>query len=148
MPDYTQGDLMHLANTIYGEGASEDYNTMLMQGSTVMNRLNANKAGEFGGSLGEVIDKGYYAARSDKQGKPSPMYLQAMMQQFPDKHSENKYKIALQIASGLLKGTIEPVEGQFYFKPDEVKSQRKAGFKFDLTKKVGKTGKYTVFAYK
>lgn len=65
--DYSPLDLQHLANTIYGEAGGEDYNTMLMVGSSAINRLNANKK-EFysrkespgNNSLINVINKGYY----------------------------------------------------------------------------------------
>jgi len=134
-------EVIDLANGIFGEAASEDYNTMLMVGSSAINRLKSNRPQEFGSNLQEVLQKGYYAVSN-----PNEPYKQALTQQFPDKDSENKYKVALQIASGLIKGTIKPTEGQFYFTSKEIKKLKKS-FKFEQVKSYGKTGKYEVFGY-
>jgi hypothetical protein len=109
---------------------------MVMTGSTALNRLEANKPQEFGGSLPEVLQKGYYAVSQN-----SPMYQQAVSSKFPDKVSESKFKQALQISYGLINGTIPKVKGQFYFKKGEAKGLRKK------LNSVGKTGKYDVYSY-
>ena len=145
--NYTNFEVEHLANTIYGEAGGEDYDTMLMVGSTAINRLNAGRIEEFGDNLIHVLNKGYYATGGIKDTSPSPMYMQAFEKKFPDKASENQYKIALQIASGLLKGTIKPVEGMFYFDKKEAKKQKAAGFKFDEVREVGKQNKFTIYSY-
>jgi hypothetical protein len=137
-------ELMMLASMIYGEAASEDYDTMHMVGSSAINRLSSGKSAEFGRNMPEVLYKGYYAV-----SKNSPMFQQAMTRKFPDKNSEEKFKQALAISSGLLKGTIKPKSGLFYFKPEEIKKlkKNKKVFDFDKVKSVGKTGKYEVFEY-
>jgi len=132
-----------LANAIYGEAASEDLNTMVMVGSTILNRLTADKPKEFGKDMNEVLQKGYYAVKN----KNEP-YKQAEKQRFPDALSAKKFEIAHSVAQGLLSGSIKPVEGHFYFTPEEVEKQTKAkSFHFDRVKSIGKTGKYEVFSY-
>jgi len=153
--EFNQISLDHLANTIYGEAANKDYDTMLMVGSTAINRFDANKKefyykneGDFN-HLIKVINKGYYAAR-DKTGSPSPMYLQADEKKFPDKNSELKYKQAYAIASGLIRGTIEPTKGMFYFTPKEEKNLKAKGdkvFNFKAVNKVSTVGGYNVYSY-
>ena len=133
MPDLAT---LALASMIYGENASEDYDTMVMTGSTALNRLEANRPEEFGADLPEVLQKGYYAVSQN-----SPMHQQAVSGKFPDEKSELKFKQALQIAYGLQKGTIPRVKGQFFFKKGEAKGLRKK-LKF-----INKVGIYDVYAY-
>lgn len=141
--DYDNDNILLLAAMISGESISEDYDTMHMVGSSAINRANANRPDEFGSSLPEILQKGYYAVQN--QNTP---YTQAVTQSFPDKKSEDKYKQALAIASGLYKGTIKPREGMFYFTDDEIKKlKRKKSFNFKAVKEHGKVGKYTVFSY-
>ena len=127
---------LQLAQMIYGENASEDYDTMVMTGSSALNRLEAERPQEFGATLPEVLQKGYYAV-----SKNSPMYQQAVSGQFPDEKSEQKFKQALQISYGLQKGTIERREGEFFFKKGEAKGLRK---KLNFIEKVGQ---YDVYGY-
>jgi len=139
--------VQNLAGLIYGEAASEDYDTMKMVGSTVINRLLSKRNNEFGHGLGEIMNKenAYYAVQN--QNEP---YRQAMTKNFPDEGSANKYKRALAIASGLVQGTISPSKGQFYFKKDEIKKLKKKGkkaFNFKAVKEVDSVGDYQVFGY-
>lgn len=136
-------DILSMAQAIYGEAASEDFNTMHMIGSTMLNRLKSGRAKEFGANIPEILNKGYYAVSN-----PNEPYKQALSKKFPDKQSELKFKQALQIASGLYKGTIKPTEGEFYFTPKEIANQKKAkSFNFKVVKDVGSIGKYKVFSY-
>ena len=133
MPDR---DTIDLANMIYGENASEDYDTMVMTGSSALNRLEAERPDEFGVTLPEVLQKGYTAVNQN-----SPMYQQAVSGKFPDEKSELAYKRALQISYGLLNDTISRVGGQFFFKKGEAKNLRKK-LKF-----INKVGIYDVYSY-
>jgi len=136
--------VIDLANTIYGEAANQDYDTMLMVGSTVINRLNAQRPQEFGVDMPDVLQKGYFAVSN-----PNIPYKQALEHKFPDKQSEDKYKQALAIASGLVRGTLKPQEGQFYFTDKEVNKFKRNPKKFNLkaVKEVGRVGDYRVFSY-
>ena len=142
--DYTDADLVALTNGIYGEAAASDSEVMTMVGSTVLNRIDANKPEEFGSSVPEVLQKGYYAVSN-----PNVPYQQAITQKFPDKLSENKYKQAMAIASGLIKGTIERQPGHFYFTKKEIRKlkKRKKGFNFKAVNEVGNVGDYSVYGY-
>ena len=138
-------DLMALTAMINGEGASADFDTKVMMGSSALNRLETGRLEEFGGTLSEVTQKGYYAVIN----KNEP-YQQAVSGKFPDKIAEKAWKQSLAIASGLIKGTIERKKGQFFFTDKEEKKLRKAGkkkFDFDKVKSVGRTGKYNVYSY-
>jgi len=132
-----------LAAAIYSEGASEDAEVMKMMGSSALNRLNSTRDSEFGSNLSEVLQKGYYGVRDNTE-----LYQQAITGKFPDKASENKYKQALAIASGLLRGTIKPSKGEFYFTEKEIqKMKKKKSFDFNQVKELGTVGKYRVFGY-
>lgn len=136
-----------LADMIYGEGASTDLATMTMIGSTAINRVNSGRLQEFGEGLGGVLTQpnAYYAVQDN-----SPMYQQAVSGKFPDKTSENSYKRAMQVASGLIKGTIEPTKGEFYFKPEEVRKLKRKGskvFNFKNVKRHDDVGGYEVYGY-
>lgn len=132
-------DIYKVANGIYGEVGSEDYETMRMVGSSMLNRLEAGRGNEFGVDIDDVLQKGYYAVKDN-----TPMYQQAVTQKFPDKLSENKYKQALQIASGLVKGTIERHPTQFFITPKE---EKKASIDFNKLDNLGAVGKYNTYAY-
>jgi len=128
-----------LAAAIYGEGASEDYETMIMIGSSALNRIDANRIQEFGATLDEVLNKGYYAVSQN-----SPMYQQAISGNFPDKASENKWKQAVAISSGLYRGTIERHPAQFFLKSKE---EKRSGIDFKQLKKTGVVGKFNTYSY-
>ena len=129
-------DVLALGAMIYGENGGENYDTMVMTGSSALNRLEANRPEEFGATLPEVLQKGYYAVSQN-----SPMFQQAMSGKFPDEKSELAFKKAMQVSYGLIEGTIPRTKGQFFFKKGEAKSLRKK------LKSVGKTGKYDVYSY-
>jgi hypothetical protein len=131
-------NILALANTIYGEGASSDYDTKVMIGSSMINRYKSGRTKEFGATLPQIAQKGYYAVSN-----PNVPYKQALSGKFPDDASANAYKQSMAIASGLIKGTIKPVEGQFYFTDKE-----KPKMNWKLLKEVGRTGKYKVWSYK
>jgi spore germination cell wall hydrolase CwlJ-like protein len=138
-------DTTKLAMAIYGEAANQKPDVMRKIGSTVLNRLASGKTKEFGGSLDEVLYKGYYAVKNN-----SPMYQEAMSGKFKDEVSETAYKQALAIASGLIKGTITPDKGEFYFTKSEINKLKKKGkkaFNFDAVKKFEEFGDYQMFGY-
>lgn len=138
-------DVAVLASIIYGEAADQDPEVMTMVGSTVLNRLKAERPEEFGETIEEIGRKGYYAVINENEP-----YQQAASGKFKDKVAEEAYKQSYAIASGLIKGTIEPVEGHFYFTPDEEKKLRKSGkkkFNFKAVKSVGNVGDYNIYGY-
>lgn len=137
-------DIIQLANAIYGEGANQPYEVMKMIGSSAINRVRSGRASEFGSNMCEVLNKGYYAVSN-----PNQPYKEAVSGKFGSPEAENKYKQAVAIASGLIKGNIEPDEGEFYFTDKEIQKlkRNKKSFDFKKVREVGKTGPYRVFKY-
>jgi hypothetical protein len=137
-------NVVALANAIYGEAANQSPEVMKMVGSTAINRLKSGRVHEFGASLPEILHKGYYAVSN-----PNIPYQQAVTQKFPDKESETKFKQAMMIASGLIKGTITPDKGEFYFTNKEIGKLKRnpKKFNFKAVKKIGSSGDYQVFGY-
>ena len=138
-------DLSDLANIIYGEAADQDDKVMKMVGSSVINRQRSGRTEEFGGTIAEIGQKGYYAVKN-----PNQPYKEALSQKFGNEESELKYKKAVAIAGGLLKETIPPDKGLFYFKADEEKKLRGKPkvFNFKLVTPTAKVGAYQVYDYK
>lgn len=103
MPD---ADVVANAAMIYGEGASEDFETMHMMGSTPYNRMKDNPH-RYGFTIQDVLLKPnqYYAV----QNKNEP-FMQAIQGKFPNEKAETKWKQAMQIAYGLKKWQ-QPVKG-------------------------------------
>lgn len=134
---------IEIANAIFGEAANQPFEVKKMVGSTIVNRMKANRPQEFGFNVPEILQKGYYAVSN-----PNEPYKQAVSGKFPDKKSEDSYKEALQVASGLIRGTIEPDKGHFYFTPkEEKKLRKKKSFNFDLVKSAGSAGGYNIYSY-
>jgi hypothetical protein len=89
-------DVIDLANLIYAENASEDFDTMWMTGSSVIKRMQANKPIEFGSNIPEISLKGYKSVQNN-----TPLFQQAFTMNFPDEKSKQKYLKAMQISYGL-----------------------------------------------
>lgn len=141
-------DAKQLANLIYAEVGNQKNDVMKMVGSTVLNRVESGRVEEFGRNINEVIyseKSPYYASYNNTK-----QFQQALTGKFPDKISERAYKKSLQIANGLIRGTIERHPGMFFFEGREISSQKrkkKGGFNFKIVKGTGKVGKYHTFAY-
>jgi spore germination cell wall hydrolase CwlJ-like protein len=138
-------DVQLLAALINGEAAGSDRDTKIMVGSSALKRLQANKPEEFGSTLQEVAQKGYYAVKNQNE-----LFTQAITGKFPDKKAENAFKESLAIASGLLKGGIEQKDVMFYFKPSEETKMRKKGdkvFNFKAVRSTGKQSEYNLYSY-
>lgn len=142
------GDALRLAALIHGESSGQKDNIRIMVGSTVLNRLDSGRIEEFGDSVENVImsqNSPYFAA-----SKNSAQFQQGASQKFPDKVSENDFKKSLQIASGLIRGSIPRHEGMFFFEGKEVsamKRRKKKVFDFKQVKETGKVGKFHTFSY-
>lgn len=136
-------ELLDLAATMFGEEATGNIKNLEMIGSSILNRVESGRAEEFGATIPEVTQKGYYA-----KSQMNDPYKWAVEGNFPDKDSEKYFKKALQIASGLMSGKIERRKGQFYFTDDEMKKQKDAGFDFKQVEALDKIGKYNVLQYK
>jgi len=141
-------DLAQLAAIIYSEGASTKPEVKAMIGSTVLNRLESGRVEEFGGNIGEIGQRGYYAVKDN-----TDLYQQATTGKFPDKVAEKAYKESLATASGLMKGTIDRHKAMFYFEEKEemkIRNKGKAGkkqFNFDVVKRGEDSEKFRTYHY-
>ena len=141
-------DNILLADIIYAESASEGDKVKAMVGSTVLNRLESGRGAEFGDSIAGVVysqNSPYYSA-----SKNSELWQQTMTGNFPDKASERAYKKSLQIAGGLMTGTIPRHPAMFFFTGSEVsgiKRSKKSSFNFKAVKETGRSGKYHTYSY-
>lgn len=142
------GDNVRLAQIIHGEASGQKDNVKAMVGSAVLNRVESGRDEEFGSTVEEVIfsqRSPFFAASQD-----SPQFRQARLQKFPDAVSENDFKKSLQIANGLIRGTIPRHPGMFFFEGKEVsalKRRKKKVFDFKKVKETGKVGKFHTFSY-
>jgi len=142
------GDNVRLAAIIHGESSGQKDNVKTMVGSTVLNRLDSGRTREFGDTVEGVItsqNSPYFAALNN-----SEQFQQGATQKFPDKISENDFKKSLQIANGLMRGTIPRHEGMFFFTGQEIsgmKRRKKKVFDFKQVRETGKVGKFSTFSY-
>jgi aminopeptidase C len=135
--------LLALAAMINGEAAGANFDTKVMVGSSAIQRMKSGRTQEFGSTLPEVLQKGYYAVQN--QNEP---YKQAITQKFPDKKAENAYKQSLAVASGLIKGTIEPKDVMFYFTNKEDARQHKKGtFNYKKVRSTGTQEGFNMYSY-
>jgi len=79
--------VLALAQMLSGEVSGQPYETKVRVASTALNRLSANNPKEFGSSMPEVLQKGYYAVSN-----PNTPYKQAVSGNFPDEASQNDFK--------------------------------------------------------
>jgi hypothetical protein len=135
---------VEIAKAVHGEGAGASKEFRKMVASTILNRIESGRTKEFGSSLPEVLQKGYYAVSN-----PNTPYKEASSMKFKDKASENSFKETLQLVSGLIKGTIERDKGLFYFNQKELARLKKNPKAFDLSKvkNVGGVDNFQVFDY-
>ena len=135
---------LEIAKAVHGEGAGASIEFRKMVASTILNREESGRTGEFGGSIPEILQKGYYAVSN-----PNTPYKEATELKFKDKASENSFKETLQLVSGMIKGTIKRYPGLFYFTNKELARLKKSPKEFDLSKvrDVGGVDNFRVFDY-
>lgn len=132
-------------NTMYGEEAKGNRDNLIVAGSSILNRRDSGRTSEFGETIPEITQKGYFA----KINQNDP-YVWGVTGKFPDKVSEKNYKKTMQVARGLVSGEIERTPGLFYMTEDEIKSKKKPDSDFDmsLVEEVGRGGSYRLLDYK
>jgi hypothetical protein len=64
---------------------------------------------------------------------------------FPTKDEETKFKEAIALTSGLMRGTIAPVEADHYFTPQQVAKMRKNNKFPETLEQKGKVGRYQLY---
>lgn len=109
--------------------------------STALNRIDPNSSAEWAGA----------DLKSVLYNKRSPYYefngknerTNEVLSGKVSKYNESEFKKSLQIASGLLKGTIQKTQGKFFIKPSE-----KPKMDFKKLKVVDKDDTYNFYDYK
>lgn len=138
----SKDELTALARMAYAENASQDNNTVKMTVQSALNRLLSGRKKEFGGSIPEILQKGYYAVKDN-----TPLYQQAIRGKFPDLQSKARFA-EIQKLTEAIAGDEDYGNVQFYFTKDEKdRLSRAKKFDFSKVKPVGKVGKYLTFSY-
>ncbi len=139
---FSPEDIVAIQRAVYGEAAGSDDDTMKMIAQSIINRANSGRGKEFGETIPDILNKGYYAVKS-----PNTPYKQALSGEFPDTQSKAAWGRAQKIVDIVLS---EPETGghQFYFTPEEEENLRnKKSFNFDLVKPMGQKGKFNLYGY-
>lgn len=140
--ELSPNDLLAIQQMVYGEAASEDPETMRVVAQSALNRLKSGRSKEFGGTIPDILKKGYYAVKN-----PNTPYKQALSGTFPDTTSKAKWGVAKKVVEAILKDQ-DFGEHQFYFTPDEITKLKKSkGFDFSKVKARGAIGQYKLFGY-
>ena len=139
----SNADLLALAQMGFGEGASADNDEVKMMTQTALNRLRSGRTKEFGRTIPEIIQKGYYAA--SKQNEP---YKQAISGNFPDLPSKTRFSEIQKLVQSVV-GDKDYGNAMFYFTPDEETKLRRnpKNFNFKAVKPQGRVGRYNTYSY-
>ena len=145
-------DLLALQQGVYGEMAGASDALARMAAQSALSRHRSGMSKEFGKTMPEITQKGYYAV-----SKKNVPYQQAVIEKFPDVKSKARW--------GEIKKLVESIvadedygEHQFYFTQDEVnklkarnETQKKLGgppaFNFEAVKPKGKVEDYLLYGY-
>ncbi|MCP3684120.1 MAG: hypothetical protein GY861_15675 [bacterium] len=141
-------EIKHLAALIHGaSNHKSSYDQRVAFGSTALNRITSGRS-EFGidGVAPQTVSDAIYSNKSpyyESNGKNERFnnYMAGNIASFNEKEAKRN----LQIASGLIKGTIKPSAGQFFIRDSEKKAS-----KMDFTKldKVNTLGGFGIYSYK
>lgn len=113
-----------------------------MVAQSAVNRLRSGRSKEFGGSMEDVLSKGYYAVKS-----PNVPYKQALSGVFSDAPSKKAWDETQSIVQDVLTKQ-DYGQAMFYFTPKEIeKLKSKKAFNFDVVKPTGTVGGYETFGY-
>lgn len=137
--NWTDADILAIQQMVYGEGADQPYDVMKMMAQSAFNRALSGRKREFGKTIQDVLNKGYYAVKN--RNKP---YSQAVSGKFEDELSQKAWAQAQQVVNDIITNN-DYGDVLFYFTPEEIKNMK--GFKFNLVKPVGEVGKYKLFTY-
>lgn len=139
----TPEDIIALSQMVYGENAGEDTATQKMTAQSAINRLRSGRIKEFGATIPEILQQGYYAVKDN-----TPLYQQAVSGNFPDISSKAKFSEIQKLIESIV-ADQDYGKAQFYFRPEEEENLRKnpKKFNFDLVKPQGQVGVYNTYSY-
>lgn len=144
MPDLklSPKEVLALQQMVYGEGASADIDTRKMVAQSAISRLLSGRTKEFGGTISDVLKKGYYAVKN-----PNTPYKQALSGKFSDIPSKVSWGETKKIVEAVL-GDKDYGKHQFYFTDEEIaKLKKNKKFDFSKVKSQGEVGKFKLFGY-
>ena len=139
-------EILALQQGVYGEAANQPYEVKKMVMQSVLNRLKSGKIKEFGRTIPEILNKGYYAVKN----KNVP-YKEALSGKFNNPLSASAWKETQQVYNDIMKNQ-DFGNAMFYFKPDEISAIQgskngKKIFNFQKVVPIGTVGDYSVFTY-
>lgn len=137
-----------MAAVIYAAAADQDTKMKHYVASTMVNRWKSGKK-EFGADTGSMLDvinkEGQYYETKSK------LYEDFMNNKFPNEDAKMNGMESMSIASAMMRGSLEPMPGEFWFSEDEKnKLIKKKSFDFKKVKslgKIGKDNKFEMFSY-
>lgn len=133
-----------LTMMVYGEGAQSSPESMQMIARTALKRLSSGRRKEFGGTLGEVLNKGYYAV-----SQPNQPYNEATAGVFHNPQSQDAWNAA-QLAVDTVVKSGDYGKAMFYFTPTEIQKLKAQGprvFDFNKVVPMGRQEEYQLFGY-
>jgi len=135
-------EILALQQMVHGEGAGTDIDTRKMIAQSAISRLTSGRKKEFGGTISDVLKKGYYAVKN-----PNTPYKQAVSGKFLDTPSKVSWGETKKIVEAVL-GDKDYGKHQFYFTDPEItKLKKNKGFDFSKVKSQGQVGDYKLFGY-
>jgi len=144
MLNLNDNDKTAIAQAVFGEGAGSDNDFRKMVIQSILNRARSGRKKEFGATIPEILQKGYYAVSN-----PNKPYKLITSGAELDPQSKKAY--------GEIKTLLDSVVGDkdygnsmFYFTPEEETKMRAKGkkvFNFDAVKPTGMVGNYRTYGY-
>ena len=113
---------------------------------SILNRLKSGKVKEFGRTIPEILDKGYYAVKNN-----NVPYKEALSGKFNNPLSQSAWKETQQVYNDIMKNR-DFGNAMFYFLPNEISNimsskNGKKIFNFSKVVPLGQVGEYSVFTY-
>jgi len=139
-------EVLALQQGTYGEAANQPYEIKKMVMQSILNRLKSGKVKEFGRTIPEILNKGYYAVKN----KNVP-YKEALSGKFNNPLSQQAWSETQKVYNDIMKNQ-DFGNAMFYFKPSEISTIQsskngKKIFNFSKVVPLGQVGEYQVFTY-
>lgn len=142
LQNLSDADKLAIAQGVYGEYTGNDDAIRKMIIQSVLNRARSGRTKEFGTTIPEILQKGYYAV--SRQNQP---YKEVMSGTFDTEQGRNSFAEIYTLLQAIV-GDKDYGDVMFYHTDDEIKRQKaKGGFNYDAVKKLGKVDKYNTYGY-
>lgn len=138
----SKDDINSLALMAMAENGDQSDDVVKMTIQSALSRLNSGRTKEFGGSLPEVLKKGYYAIK-----RPNGLYKTLTSGNELDMPTKTRLAAIKKLTEAVV-GDQDYGNAQFYFTPQEVKRLTASkAFNFGAVKPMGNVGMYQTFGY-